>query len=234
LFEVEHFHPYQYFESEETLAAICTRYLNEPHCRGILISSVSDPEHLIGLPQDSRVYILNGHMPLPFINQYQSLETLGADRIALVAAVVTLYPQTPVLVMDAGTCVTYDFVDGNTVYSGGAIAPGLNMRLQAMHQFTARLPMVAAEMPAPFPAATTASCLRAGAWHGLVYEAEGYVNSLLKDYCELKCLVTGGDAPLLVERLKCGIFADRFTLHENLVPIGLRTILLHLLKERTH
>lgn len=234
LFEGAELLPTSFQETQESIADICRQWLCIKDCEGIIISDVSDAVAVQALPQDDRLFILHGEVSLPFDNRYQSKVTQGADRIALVAGAVAILPHTPVLIIDAGTCVTYDFVNTEGVYRGGAIAPGLKMRLRAMHEQTARLPNVPVPDSIDFPGSTTRECLQVGALHGLIYEAEGYFRSLYAHEPDLRCLVTGGDAPFLVERLKKGIFADRFTWHEQLIPVGLRFILTHLLNQRKH
>ncbi len=108
----------------------------------VIISSVGhlQPNQLEFLQENLRVHTLNTTTKLPFINKYATPKTLGVDRIALVAAAVTQFPNQNVLVFDAGTCVTSDFVNNKREYFGGAISPGIEMRYKALHNFTASLP----------------------------------------------------------------------------------------------
>ena len=113
---------------------------------------VADILSSLQLPERS-VYTLDGSTPLPFVNTYLTPATLGTDRIAAVAGAQRWHPAQSVLVIDAGTCITYDVIDPAGVYRGGIISPGMQMRLRAMHTFTARLPLVALNRPADDPLA---------------------------------------------------------------------------------
>lgn len=177
------------------------------------------------------VVALSPEMPLPFTSVYETMETLGLDRIAVVAGSMALstnpapafappHQLTPKLIVDAGTCATLDLVDASGVYHGGNISPGIRMRLQAMHAFTARLPQ-------PEPAETlsgvgrsTIGALRHGAQLGLVYEIEGLYQRLSADFFGLELLLTGGDGAWLEQHLS---IPCRF--YPNLVLLGLNQIL---------
>jgi type III pantothenate kinase len=170
-------------------------------------------------------------LPLPFTSEYETMATLGQDRIAAVAGSLALpTPTAPAaapekkhaarLIVDAGTCMTLDLIDGNRRYLGGNISPGLRMRLRAMHYFTARLPQ---PEPGPTPGAvgrSTEAALRHGAQMGLVYEVEGLYYRLLADHPDLQLLLTGGDGEWLSEKLSVP-----FVIYPNLVLRGLNQIL---------
>lgn len=191
----------------------------------IILSSVNHAaEQALKLKESaSKVIQLSHKTNLPFDLYYQTPETLGKDRIAAVAAAQALYPNTNVLTIDAGTCVTYDFLDDAGHYYGGAISPGIQMRLKAMHHFTAQLPLLSwAGEAASLTGESSISSMLSGAVNGLRLEVDGFIDEYKQKYPNLKVLLTGGDAALFEKDLKNGIFAE-----PNLVLKGLNEILLY-------
>lgn len=166
---------------------------------------------LVRLDQDTK---------LPYKNLYHTPQTLGADRKALVAGAQFFFPNQTCLVIDAGTCVTYDVLTASQEYQGGAISPGLQMRLKAMHTFTGKLPLAEMIDTVPLAGLDTASCLLSGSLYGMTGEIEGFISSYTAVFGPMQVLLTGGDAPLLAKHLKTGIFV-----HEHLLLFGLHHIL---------
>ena len=164
---------------------------------------------------------LNHNTPVPFKNLYGSKETLGVDRIALAAAAVTTYPSKNVLVIDAGTCITYDFVNNDAEYFGGGISPGITMRYKAINTFTARLPLLE-KTDFELTGADTASSIHSGVLGGVIYEIEGTINEYIAKYQTLTVVLTGGDTNFLAKKLKSTIFANPIFL-----LAGLNSILIH-------
>jgi type III pantothenate kinase len=144
---------------------------------------------------------------LPFINKYATPNTLGLDRMALVAGAMAEYPAANCLVIDAGTCITYDFLTHKGHYLGGAIAPGIQMRLRAMNHFTARLPLGKVSDFDGFIGKTTLQSLSAGAVQGAINEVAGTINTYQHRFAEVTTLLTGGDLGLFDGLLKNSIFA---------------------------
>lgn len=169
--------------------------------------------------QGLHVFALDRSRPLPFASDYQTPETLGQDRIAAIAGTLGTF-GTARLVVDAGSCVTFDLVDADDRYRGGNISPGVGMRLRAMHEFTARLPLVAAGLPGGSVGDSTVTALQHGGVRGVVYETEGLYRRLLADFADLQLVITGGDASLL---LPC--FSVPCLHYPNLVLRGLNQIL---------
>ncbi|MGM9861306.1 MAG: type III pantothenate kinase [Muribaculaceae bacterium] len=167
-----------------------------------------------------RSYDLSAHTPLPFAVSYG--DTLGADRLAAVAAATVLTARRPALVVDAGTAVTYDVVSDSGDHLGGNIAPGATLRAQALAAHTAALPAVTLTGATPLLADTTADAIRSGVLRGIVAEIEYYHRRTQAAVVVL----TGGDAPLLSPLLAAdGYDAATLIIEPELVHIGLKSIL---------
>ncbi len=160
-------------------------------------------------------------LPLPIQIDYKTPETLGTDRIAAAAGAAQLYPDSDVLVIDAGTCIKYDFIDKSGVFRGGAIAPGLQMRLRALKDYTAKLPQIDFD-PAYFNliGKSTRESILSGTQTAIINEINGFMAAYSEQYPELKCVICGGDIEYLAKALKKHIFAN-----PNLVLFGLNYIL---------
>ena len=163
---------------------------------------------------------LNHTTSLPIKNLYKTPETLGKDRLAAVVGASYLNPNQDIVVVDAGTAITSDFINSHKQYLGGNIAPGLNLRLRSLHEFTKQLPLVSANSESPLLGIDTNSALVSGALYGIVFEIEGYINTLKIKYPQLSVFLTGGSTFYFVTKLKKPIFAEK-----NLVSIGLNRIL---------
>jgi type III pantothenate kinase len=166
--------------------------------------------------------ILHHTLPLPVKNQYATPQTLGADRIAGVCGAQQLFPASNCLVVDTGTCIKYDFVDAGGNYLGGGISPGLMMRFQAMHTFTARLPLVQPVDDPVLIGNSTESCLQSGAINGALEEIDGVIRRYRDKFQDLKVILCGGDARFFENKLKASIFAS-----PELVLSGLNSILIY-------
>ena len=158
--------------------------------------------------------------PIPIRNLYRTPQTLGVDRLAAVIAAYTTQPHHPALVIDAGTCITYDFIDEHGQYQGGNISPGMEMRLKALHEFTSKLPKIEASGETPLYGYSTETAIRSGVIRGIEHEISGYIQYLRKNYPSLLVFLTGGNEFSFDTNLKSGIFADGF-----LVLKGLNRIL---------
>lgn len=176
-------------------------------------------EHL--LMKETRFFSLNEHILLPFVNLYSTPNTLGKDRIALVAAAATLFSKTDVLVIDAGTCITYDFIDKNNNYLGGSIAPGVNLRLKSLNQNTGKLPLVDfSENEQPkLIGDSTVNSIKSGVFYGVKFEIERVIDEYTERYENLQTVITGGNAEMFDLESKNRIFADKFFLLKGLNEI---------------
>ncbi len=159
--------------------------------------------------------------PMPIKNLYKTPETLGSDRIAAAIGAYSLYPQNNVLVVDAGTCLKFNFTNKNAEYLGGAISPGLQMRFKALQHFTDKLPLINFDNNFnKLIGQTTEESILSGVINGIVQETDGIINEYKKLYPDLTIVITGGDADFLAKHLKNSIFA-----HPHLVLTGLNEIL---------
>jgi len=159
---------------------------------------------------------LESSTKLPFKNAYKTPNTLGLDRIALVCSSVQKYPKKNVLIIDAGTCITYDFITKENKYLGGAISPGMQMRYQSLHNFTAKLPLLQPEVPDYIIGNSTNEAIHSGVVNGILNEIEGVIKSYKLIYKDLTVILTGGDTNFLSKQLKSSIFANSNFLLEGL------------------
>lgn len=200
-------------------------WLGNRHPIGVCTSSVAALPNLQApqLKNAPQIMAISHEIQLPFVIGYETPESLGRDRIAAVAGAFASFPEHACLVVDAGTCVTYEVLTADGVYQGGNIAPGLSMRLQAMHAFTARLPEVSSGEPAHWWGTNTTAAMQNGALMGLVLEVEGYYQRCLAQWNQhFHIVLTGGDTSVLARHIKLPIFA-----RPNLVLEGLNEILLY-------
>ncbi|MFD2822942.1 type III pantothenate kinase [Lacinutrix iliipiscaria] len=160
--------------------------------------------------------VLNSETKLPFENLYSTPKTLGIDRIALVSASVEQFPDKNVLIIDAGTCITFDFITKENHYLGGAISPGIRMRYKALHNFTANLPLLETEIPKNSIGNSTANSMHSGVVQGVLLEIEGAIQKYKLKYPDLTVILTGGDTNFLSKQLKSSIFANSNFLLEGL------------------
>lgn len=168
----------------------------------------------------ARFHQFTSETRLPVTLGYRTPSTLGRDRIAAVVGAMLSVPGQDVLVIDAGTTITYDLLTGDGCFRGGNIAPGIQARLRSLQRETGRLPLVSAEGDVPLLGYDTPTAIRAGVVRGVIYEIEGIVEELSQLYPSLFVFLTGGDALQLSANVKSRIFVDR-----NLVPKGLNRIL---------
>ena len=162
----------------------------------------------------------NNSLPLPLEISYKTPGTLGCDRMAAAIGAWTEAPGRNILVIDAGSAITVDFVSKEGKYNGGNIAPGIKMRLRALHEFTDRLPLVDKEGDVPTIGYDTETAIRSGVITGICHEIDGYINEFKQKYCDVLVFLTGGDEKPLKNRIKNCIFADKY-----LVAKGLNRIL---------
>ncbi|NKI31679.1 type III pantothenate kinase [Croceivirga thetidis] len=162
------------------------------------------------------VHELTHQSKLPFKNSYATPQSLGVDRIALAAAAFYKYPKSNVLIIDAGTCITYDIVNDYGEYLGGAISPGIQMRYNAMHQQTAKLPLLTPSETLDYIGNSTENCMHSGVLNGTAREVDGVIDQYNERFEHLTVILTGGDAQIFGKRVKNSIFAHSKILLEGL------------------
>lgn len=168
------------------------------------------------LQQYWKLFVVTSNFPFPFKISYETPETLGADRLTLAAAAYGQFPQKNVLIIDAGTCITYDFIDAQSVYQGGAISPGLGLRYQSLNDYTRHLPLLQPAVPEHVTGKSTAGSIHSGIVHGVLNEIDGVVTHYQLFYKDLTVILTGGNAEFLQDKLKNSIFANSNFLLEGL------------------
>ncbi|HLA54462.1 MAG TPA: type III pantothenate kinase [Flavobacterium sp.] len=182
----------------------------------IALSSVSNESLDFEIPARINIHVISNAWPFPFLNLYETPLTLGIDRMVLASGAALQFPNQNRLVIDAGTCITYDFIDEKDHYHGGAISPGIQLRYQALHNYTAKLPLLSVEAPANYVGKSTAASIHSGVVNGVVHEIDGFINQYQQDYSNFIIILTGGDADFLAKRLKNTIFANSNFLLEGL------------------
>jgi len=163
-----------------------------------------------------KVHVLTNTSKVPFKNSYATPQTLGVDRLALAAAAYYQNPRGNTLVIDAGTCITYDMVNNAGEYVGGAISPGVRMRYKAMHDQTAGLPLLEPDELLDFIGNSTESCMHSGVINGVAREVDGVIEQYQSRFQHLTVILTGGDSHFFAKRLKNTIFANSKFLLEGL------------------
>jgi len=189
-----------------------------------LVSSVRGrSEEILSWVQASGNKIaLSATIPLPLKVKYLTPATLGVDRIAAAAGAIQLFPKTNCLVIDAGTCITFEFVNDRGEYLGGALIPGIQMRFEAMHNLTVKLPLASGVQNPPLIGAGTQECLQSGVMNGVVEEIKGIIGRYESEFNRLQVILCGGDAGFFENIDKPSIFVA-----PNLVLYGLKGILTH-------
>ena len=153
---------------------------------------------------------------IPIVNKYHTPETLGKDRLAVVIGCTKVYPKKNCLVIDAGTCITYDLIDAEGIYFGGNISPGLRMRAEAMDTMTSSLPLVEPKYNSDYIGKSTETAMQNGIVYGTLLEMESFIAMIKDDIGEINVIITGGDAPFFEDLLKSKIFAHSFLVLEGL------------------
>ena len=210
------------FDKEEIVFEVKKIILKYNISQGIIsaVATLSE-EKLQELHQILNLLELNHQTKVPFINKYTTPSTLGVDRIALVSGGVKRFPNKNVLIIDAGTCITYDFVNQEGVYLGGAISPGIRIRYKALHDYTSKLPLLKTENPSNYIGNDTNNSIHSGVVNGIAREIEGVIHQYKEQFLNLTVVLTGGDTNFLSKQFKNSIFAN-----PNFLLEGLQSILI--------
>ncbi|WNM19967.1 type III pantothenate kinase [Flavobacterium capsici] len=184
----------------------------------IVVASVGKLEKndFLKFENHAKVFFVTRDLNFPFRNLYKSPTTLGIDRMVLSCGATLKYPNTNRLIIDAGTCITYDFVDENNNYLGGAISPGIRLRYEALHNYTAKLPLLKKQNPENIIGNSTQESIHSGIVNAVVFEIDGYIDYFKSQNANFIIIFTGGDTDFLAVRLKNTIFANSNFLLESL------------------
>jgi len=208
---------------ELTIARLSDLKKDYPKISRAILSSVADvePGLQLFLKKEFELFIaFDHHTPVPIDNGYESKETLGLDRLAAAIGGVTLFPGKNLLVIDAGTAITFDLIDNENRFLGGNISPGLNMRFRALHKFTKKLPEIKPADSWADTGKTTEEAIRAGVQNGMIFEIDGMIDHVRKNWPDCHIILTGGDLFFFDKKLKNTIFV-KF----EITLIGLNRIL---------
>jgi type III pantothenate kinase len=191
---------------------------NFPKIKNMVVASVGNlkKDDFLNLSSDIKVHFISNESKFPFQNLYSTPSTLGIDRMILATGAVLQFPNKNRLVIDAGTCITYDFIDENNNYLGGAISPGIRLRYESLHNYTAKLPLLIKEIPEKLIGNSTNQSIHSGIINGVAMEIDGFINSNLGENDNFIIILTGGDSDFLAKRLKNTIFANPNFLLESL------------------
>lgn len=200
-----------------TVAAILDQY--QPK-KTILSSVINHNAGLETLLTERTGFHKLGHTSkLPFTTPVGKPETIGADRLAICAAAVDLFPHKHNLAIGLGTCITYNYINKSHEFLGGSISPGMTMRFRAMHEQTALLPMVEPDHHFPLIGFDTKTNLQSGVIMGMAKEIDGIIDAYALKFNNFNVLLTGGDMAFFVPHLKNRIFADPYLIFKGLYAI---------------
>jgi len=209
---------YEQFKLPDFVFKIKSIFDKFPNITHAILSSVGalDKKDIAVVGLFCKVHQLTSKSKTPFKNSYATPDTLGVDRIALATAAFYHNPKGNTLVIDAGTCVTFDMVNDYGEYLGGASSPGLQMRYNALHEQTSKLPLLKPEELMDFIGNTTNSSIHSGVINGISSEIDAVIDQYSQRFEDLTVILTGGDALFLSKRTKNTIFANLKFLLEGL------------------
>lgn len=207
-------------EVQKKIENILKKYPNASHS---VISSVGklNSSVLNYLQKNTNLQIISHETKFPFTNLYATPKTLGIDRMVVSAGAVLKYPNQNRLVIDAGTCITYDFIDENNNYLGGAISPGIKIRYKSLNNYTSNLPLLEKKNIELFIGNSTENSIHSGIINGICYEIDGFISQYSLKNQDLTIILTGGDTDFLAKRLKSTIFANSNFLLESLNTLSI-------------
>jgi len=207
---------------EDNSDAAIVDLINKYQPQNSILSSVVNHNHTIEaiLSARTKFHLLNSQTKLPFTTPVGKPETIGADRLALSAAAVHIFPKAHNLVIGMGSCITYNFVNKDSEFLGGGISPGLEMRLKSLHNYTAKLPLVSANSNVPLVGYDTVTNILSGVILGIVYELDGFIDEYRRKFDNFNVLLTGGDMVYLASHLKNKIFADSELIFKGLYALS--------------
>ena len=194
---------------------------NNPECESIIVSDVYGVDNTVfELRAKCKVVWVSSDINLPFKINYETPQTLGSDRLSLIASAIIAYPNKNCLVIDLGTCITYDFVNKNREYYGGSISPGFSVRYMSLKTHTSKLPQLKFNLPKNISGNSTEESIHSGIYFGIIGEVKNQIRAYNENFKDLTVILTGGDADKLANQIKNVIFANH-----NFLAKGLYTVL---------
>ena len=191
------------------------------HCIISVVGNLSDTLKN-RIPKSKKILFFDYQTPIPISLSYDTPETLGVDRLAAAIGAWYQFPGKPLLVVDIGTCITYDFISAQGVFEGGAISPGVELRYKALHNYTAHLPLIEGTSETALIGSDTKSAIQSGVINGLSEELEGMISRFLKKSPDLNVIITGGGAIFFESKIKAGIFVA-----PEILLVGLNRVLIY-------
>ncbi len=206
------------FPNEQLLSKINFILESYPKIKKLAVASVGKVENdaFLTLKNRIEIHFITHESKFPFQNLYSTPKTLGIDRMVLATGATLKYVNQNRLIIDAGTCITYDFIDENDNYIGGGISPGIRLRYQSLHDHTAKLPLLTIKDPESYIGNSTNESIHSGVVNGVALEIDGFIELYNAQYAKFIIILTGGDADFLAKRLKNTIFANSNFLLESL------------------
>jgi type III pantothenate kinase len=218
VFELDTLFDAHVFSTEEFISKIDFILRQHQKIDTIIVASVGNlvKSDFTVFEKRTKIHFISHDSKFPFQNLYATPETLGIDRMVLSAGAVIQFPNQNRVVIDAGTCITYDFINAENHYLGGAISPGIRLRYEALHHFTAKLPLLTKAYPENPIGNSTSESIHSGIVNGVIHEIDGFIEDYTARYAKFIIILTGGDAEFLAKRLKYTIFANSNFLLESL------------------
>jgi type III pantothenate kinase len=211
---------FELIDAQKKIENILKKYPSATHS---VISNVGklNATVLNYLQTHTSLQVINHETKFPFNNLYATPKTLGIDRMVVAAGAVLKYPNQNRLVIDAGTCITYDFIDEKDNYLGGAISPGIKIRYKSLNDYTANLPLLEKKEIEHYIGNSTENSIHSGIINGICHEIDGFISQYSLKNQDLTIILTGGDADFLAKRLKSTIFANSNFLLESLKTLSI-------------
>ena len=211
-------HQRELLKANINLASFLKTIKSMPDIINVFVSSVSElnVDIYTYLNDNYKLIKLNNQLKFPFENCYHTPNSLGGDRLALAAAASFYYPNKNVLIIDAGTCITYDLINASNQYLGGGISPGIAMRYKSLNYFTSRLPLLDSKNDSELIGTDTNRSIESGVINGVISEIDGIISQYMMEFDDLTVVLTGGDSEFLSMQLKNSIFANSNFLLEGL------------------
>lgn len=218
VFDNNKLHQRELLKANINLASFLKTIKSMPEIINVIVSSVSVLNVNIYnyLNDNYKLIELNNQLKFPFENCYHTPNTLGEDRLALAAAASFYYSNKNVLIIDAGTCITYDLINDSNQYLGGGISPGIEMRYKSLNYYTSKLPLLDSKNDSELIGTNTKKSIQSGVINGVISEIDGIIRQYMMEFDDLTVVLTGGDSEFLSIRLKNSIFANSNFLLEGL------------------